>query len=257
MGRRAAPGAIGQSSYQARFQAPQASYQSARAEIGALFRDLRRLLGLSLPDLANRLGTRLDVVAGLELGEVDRLPPWPETMRVVIAYTSLAQIDPRPVLGTIRQEMVNRSTVAIPEARRRQSLDSFARATAAATSRVLSGTRSVASAALLARRAIAQSWVQSEAADLDDLRSGAWLGRTGIVVLLLLSLSLGTYLVRSAGMEGALADLKAPVARLVDKAHTYIMQQTAGAAGGERQLKWVEVDDPRSRRSDRLQSDPR
>lgn len=236
------------------------SHRPPGAEIGALFRDLRRILGLSLPDLANRLGTRLDVVAALERGEIGKLPPWPETQRIVIAYTGMARIDPRAVLGFIRQEMVNHSTMAAASRRSLgQPFGSLARVTAAATSRVISSTRSAASAALGAHSAITQSWVQSEAAELDDddVRSGAWLGRTGIMVLLLLSLSLGTYLVRTAGMDGALADLKAPVARLVARAHGYIMQQTARVAGGEQELKWVDVDDPRSRRSDRLQSDPR
>jgi transcriptional regulator with XRE-family HTH domain len=263
MGRRVAPGAFGQTTYQeprkAPYQAPQVSPRAPGAEIGALFRDLRRILGLSLADLANRLGTRIDVVTALERGEIGKLPPWPETQRIIAAYTSMARIDPRPVLGFIRQEMVNHSARR-PASRGplRQPFGLLAKATATATSRVLSTTRSAASAVLGAGSAVTQSWVESEAAGMDDdVRSGAWLGRTGIMVLLLLSLSLGTYLVRSAGMDGALADLKAPVARLVDKAQTFIMDQTAGVAGGEQQLKWVDVDDPRSRRSDRLQSDPR
>jgi hypothetical protein len=65
---------------------------------------------------------------------------------------------------------------------------------------------------------------------------------------------------RSTGLEGALADLRTPIVRLAGRAHDYIVRRTASAAPsdqGSDALKWIDVDDPRSRRSDRLRTDPR
>jgi transcriptional regulator with XRE-family HTH domain len=237
----------------------------SEAEIGALFRDLRRILRLSLPDLALRLGTRIDVVTALERGEVGRLPPWPETVRVVTGFTSLARIDPRPVLAIIREQMEGRVTIVGASASPRWPLRSLARSTVAAAGRVAASTRSAASVAWGAREAMAQRWIASQTADMDvddDARhSMAWLGRTGIMVLLVLTLTFATYLARSTGLEGALSDLRTPIARLVDKAHDNIVRRTASNSDrdelGRDELKWIDVDDPRSRRADRLRTDPR
>jgi transcriptional regulator with XRE-family HTH domain len=255
VGARNSSGPIRAASHPAqRGQAPSA------AEIGALFRDLRRILRLSIPDLAARLGTRLDVIAALERGEISRLPPWPETVRVVTGFTSLARIDPRPVLAIIRGQMEGGATVVGARDARRQPLRSLARATASAARRVAATTRSAASVAWGARGAMAQSWIASEAADMDveaDARhSMAWLGRTGIMVLLVLSLTFATYLARSTGLEGALANLRTPIERLVSKTHDYIVRRTASAPSSD-ELKWIDVGDPRSRRADRLRTDPR
>lgn len=73
--------------------------------IGALFRDLRKALGLSMPEAAARIGTRIAVIEALETGSVRRLPPWPETVRVIADYTQLARIDPRPVLEVVQREL--------------------------------------------------------------------------------------------------------------------------------------------------------
>jgi len=254
VGARDASGPIRRASHPAqRGQSPSA------AEIGALFRDLRRILRLSLPDLAARLGTRIDVVTALERGEIGRLPPWPETVRVVTGFTSLARIDPRPVLAIIRDHMEGKAAIAgSKDAHHR--LRAMARAAAGAAGRVAATTRSAASVAWGARQAMAQNWIASETADMDveaDARhSMAWLGRTGIMVLLVLSLTFATYLARSTGLEGALADLRTPIVRLVNKTQDYLVRRMGSTPSGD-DLKWIEVDDPRSRRADRLPADPR
>ncbi len=74
-------------------------------DTGQLFRELRRCLKLSLPELARRLETRIDVITALEAGDVRSLPSWPETVRVVSAYTMLVKIDPRPVLHVLSEKI--------------------------------------------------------------------------------------------------------------------------------------------------------
>lgn len=70
---------------------------------GRLFAELRKALRLTVPEAAQRVGTRIDVIVALESGVVGRLPPWPETARIVGRYTGLAGIDARPVLDVLRR----------------------------------------------------------------------------------------------------------------------------------------------------------
>jgi hypothetical protein len=221
-----------------------------------LFRDLRRALRLSLPDLAIRLGTRIDVVTALERGEIDRLPPWPETVRVVNGFTSLGRIDPRPVLGIIRAQMERGATVVGDRPRR--PLRSLAQAAAQAVGRAANTARTAASLAWHERGAAALSWIATDAAEravpVGMRHTRSWPSRTGVLVVLVLSLTVATYIVRNTGLEAAFADLRTPMFRLVNRAQDYILRQTAATREG---LKWIDVDDPRSRRADRLRSDPR
>jgi hypothetical protein len=75
--------------------------EAAREEAAKFFYDLRRGLRLARVAVANRIGTEATVIEALETGALDRLPPWPHTVRVVTAYTQLAHLDPRPVLHAL------------------------------------------------------------------------------------------------------------------------------------------------------------
>lgn len=75
--------------------------EAAREDTAKFFRDLRRSLRLARVAVANRVGTDAAVIEALECGDLDRLPPWPQTIRIVSTYTELAQLDPRPVLHAL------------------------------------------------------------------------------------------------------------------------------------------------------------
>jgi hypothetical protein len=75
------------------------------AEVADLFRDLRTASGMSETDLAAQLATRLEVVQALEQGAIYALPPWPETYRVVSTYGTLLNLDVRPLLRRIYQQL--------------------------------------------------------------------------------------------------------------------------------------------------------
>lgn len=75
-------------------------------EVGQLFLQLRRALGIPGDTLARLLGTTPATIAALESGQISRLPAWPETERVVRAYTAMAGIDPRPMLSRIRTRLI-------------------------------------------------------------------------------------------------------------------------------------------------------
>lgn len=74
-------------------------------EVGVLFTELRSALGLPADKLARLLATSPATIAALECGEITRLPAWPETERVVRAYTGLAGIDPGAMLQRIRARL--------------------------------------------------------------------------------------------------------------------------------------------------------
>jgi hypothetical protein len=68
------------------------------AEIGAIFTNMRLCLDLPRHGLAHHFQTDEATIAAFELGLLDRLPPWPETQRLVVAYAAACRIDPRPLL---------------------------------------------------------------------------------------------------------------------------------------------------------------
>jgi hypothetical protein len=78
----------------------------AREEAARFFCDLRRGLRLARVAVANRLATNVSVIEALETGALDRLPPWPQTVRIVSDYTSLLGLDPRPVLNALHAAII-------------------------------------------------------------------------------------------------------------------------------------------------------
>jgi hypothetical protein len=218
------------------------SQLSTAAEVGSLFRDLRRALKFSLPELALRLGTQLEVVTALEKGEMARLPPWPETVRVVTAFTALAAIDPRPVLAIMRRQID-----ALEAASRRKPAARSSRSGAIA-GRMASALRS------------ARPWRGAPAVEVSggESDSGAdWrrnfgtLARVAIFALLTLALAMSAYYVQGGRVAISLATVSPSLSRLVQRVHEYVVWQTAPTRDG---LKWIDVDDPRARRADKLET---
>jgi hypothetical protein len=75
----------------------------SRALIGQFFIDLRRALRLTLPQAAEYLQVRPEVIEALETGHVEYLPEWHDTSAIVMTYTSMADINGRPALNAIGQ----------------------------------------------------------------------------------------------------------------------------------------------------------
>ncbi len=89
--------------------------EAARLESARFFHDLRRGLRMARVAIANRVGTDPEVIEALEAGAIDRLPPWPATMRIVTNYAGLVQLDPRPVLHALHFAMMHRQQVLARE----------------------------------------------------------------------------------------------------------------------------------------------
>lgn len=75
-------------------------------EVAAIFRDIRQASGLNQGETARRLGTSERTVAALEDGALLALPEWPETSRIVLAYASMLNLDARPILRRLYQQLV-------------------------------------------------------------------------------------------------------------------------------------------------------
>lgn len=76
--------------------------QTHDQDIAAIFRDMRRACQLSREQLAVRLSTPVRTIEALEEGAVLSLPEWPETSRVILAYTAMLGLDGQPILRRIQ-----------------------------------------------------------------------------------------------------------------------------------------------------------
>lgn len=202
-------------------------------DTGPLFVDLRRCLKMSLPDLARRLETRIEVLMALESGDVASLPPWPETVRVVSAYTMLARIDPRPVLGVLSERISVEKTLSNTTGRRAGG--------SAGRPRMGTGTNALATG-LVAIAGAARAMMPS------PKRGAAILSWAAVVTVLaaILLLSVVPSKMQQASATG--------VSGLFGGLHNYMVGQLVTVRNG---MKWIEVDDPRSRKSDKLRSEKR
>ncbi|MEC9367888.1 MAG: helix-turn-helix domain-containing protein [Pseudomonadota bacterium] len=74
-------------------------------EIAIIFQEMRRAAHLEKAQLSDQLRTPVSVIDALESGILHALPSWPETIRVVNAYTRMLGLDPRPILRRIRSQL--------------------------------------------------------------------------------------------------------------------------------------------------------
>lgn len=83
----------------------QAMPSAVDEELAVIFREMRRASHLDRNQLSDQLRTPVAVIEALETGAIGALPSWPETIRVVNAYTRMLGLDPRPILRRIRSQM--------------------------------------------------------------------------------------------------------------------------------------------------------
>lgn len=213
--------------------------QTMSLEIGRFFQDLRRALAVSQSQAAQRIATRIDIIAALESGQMRALPPWPETCRIVRTYTGFVGLDPRPVLRSIEMLLAMEARSPAPPPRRtllpRFPRPSRQRPPAPAAAKEDGG--KPVSAAL--------------ATGLKEF----WGGRFGQAGRALFAVTVPVALVllitQTSVLEAAVAKLPPSVARIVRGAQNYVIVQLAPVRDG---LRWIDVPDPRTRRSDKLRT---
>lgn len=197
-----------------------------RANIAQLFFDLRGALRLTPYQVAAHLFTHADVIQSLETGQFDMLPPWPETERIVLAYAAMAGFDGQPVLHAIAdllQQSTSRPRAGLRPVARRVQVERIRLAGTA----IAKGARRIPGDAL------------KHARERPD--------RAFYAVSLPLALVL--LLLNTSALQAAFGHIPRPVARMVIDVRQFFQEQFAPVREG---LRWIDVDEPRRRRSDKL-----
>jgi hypothetical protein len=226
-------------------------------EIARLFSELRHYLGLPVPHVAQMIAAHPGVIAALEAGRIDLLPPWSETARIATAYIALAGLDPRPALDRLAVLM----GVSIPATAYAQHaahpVEPSQRPQEAATpvARILGRLSEAASRArdqastpgMLAEwSAHLQETAAGLSASIRAMRAPVrWVAAAALILIFLGSAA------PSGVLQASVNGLSQPISGLWHK--------LSGQGGTIRVivrdgLKWIEADDPRERRSDKLPS---
>lgn len=231
--------------------APAASSADALtdAEIARLFQELRHYLNLPVADIAAALRTEPHVVLFLEAGRIDLLPPWAETTRVVRGYAALAGIDADAVLQRLavqpsRMARAQSATDVVTEAVPAPAAERIVQ-------RLMSrGASGEAGLAGLSLPSFGRSWGQVKqsvgglSARVRSARHPVrWV--LGVAVALVIVAS-----TTAPGMlQASVGGLSSPISGLVRALSDQLTLASAPVREGHR---WIEVDDPRQRRGDKL-----
>lgn len=201
-----------------------------RADVARFFVDLRRTIGVSPAEAAAHLRTSLSTISALEQADAQNLPPWPQVQRIVSAYTAWARIDGTPVLTALG--------ILARDAEQRQQMARQAEALRPAMNASSERLRQM-------RAVIAESAKRLPIEALNQARERP------VRTFYALSVPLGLVLVilNTDVLGGALSYLPGPFKATARYLHDVMAVHFAPEREG---LKWIEVTDPRSRRSDRL-----
>jgi hypothetical protein len=225
----------------------------ADPEISRLFTELRQYLGLPAQQIARHISTDPHVITALEAGRVDLLPAWSETARVVTAYIGMARLDPRPALHRL-SVLMGVTINAGPQPQRHVEASEPGDA-ATPVGRILGR---LSDAANRAREELSEPCVWAEwAAHLKEtvrgVRSSLCAARAP--VRWVSAAALGLIVIGSAAPSGVLqasvGGISQPFSGLWRKLSGQEANFRVIIRGG---LKWIEADNPRDRRSDKLPS---
>lgn len=256
-----------------------------------MFLDARRILGLDEWELAQRLATDVGTIRALESGQLAALPSWPETSRVVSAYLTGLGMDPRPVLHSLAHDLTAIAAAQpAPGIRSASGASSHPRGTAepragrtaaadvephAPRSSIRAWIGRFGGAPAMVRRSARSGLVSGRRAagragslfsgrngsrdrdadnDVGSPASGRArrIGRTVMAAVVCLALAAAVQTsVASTMMTAATSPLPATVTRAFGRVADLVRAQLAPIRDG---LRWIEVEDPRSRRGDKLQT---
>lgn len=210
---------------------PVAPVNGARG-YGRLFFNLRGLLGGGLAQAARQVGASPMVLRALEAEDVAQFPAWPEVVRIARRYGELTGVDMHATLRVMELDY------ALWQAHQQ-------RAKSVAHSQVVTVERQeivrLQSAISLKLSAILDGLKQFYARiSFDGHRL------TAIIAVLLI---MAGFVAQASALQSSFASLEPRLSGLARGASAFL-SHTLGSSEGE--LRWVNVDDPRSRRSDRL-----
>jgi hypothetical protein len=196
-------------------------------QIGKIFRNMRSALKVPRDALARRLATSTAVIDSFEAGAISALPHWKETERIVRSYCDLLRFDPEPVLWRLRSQF--------------QVAANYARTAPQPITQPRSG---------VSRPGLRAESSTGGARPARRRRRA----RTLFVLSTPIVFAAGlVYLGQSASrpVYQAIALLPVPIAGPVRAGFDYFVGLTTPSRDG---LTWIEVSDPRSRKTDKLPS---
>lgn len=223
-----------QSAHMARRHDQFSNHGQARQDrelIARFFTDLRRALRLTLPQAAQYMRVHPEIIEALEMGQVEDLPPWPQTSQIIMDYTSVAGIDGRPVLTAVGGLLVALQQAYEPPLAQRS--DNHPRQ---AGSAMQAGGQFVRAGSVIANGA--RRLPKDAMHQIRERPQRA---------LYALSLPLFFLLFFHASIFDGIVR---PFSAAVNSASAYFQEHFAPVRDG---FRWIEVRDPRSRRADKLQ----
>ncbi|MEZ5898920.1 MAG: hypothetical protein R3D51_05425 [Hyphomicrobiaceae bacterium] len=201
-----------------------------RADVARFFRDLRSTIGVDQIQAATALRTSLAAISALEQADAARLPAWPEVERIVMAYAAWAGIDARPVLTALG--------ILVRDAHQRQQTARQAEAARPAVNASAEHLRHM-------RNAIAETAMRLPIEALNQARERP----VRTFYALSLPLGLALLMLNTNMLSGTLSHVRGPFTSAAHYLHDVMAVHFAPEREG---LRWIEVTDPRARRSDRL-----
>jgi DNA-binding XRE family transcriptional regulator len=201
--------------------------------LSRLFQDARSYMQLTREDLAHRLGTTAGVIAAFEAGAISAFPSWAETRRVVEGYAALVDFDPRALLGHIETRMNSRPPL--------RPLTQMPVPVPAPVQ--------IQTAPVRSTKGSAQPTGTPHAQRSGGLRRHRVVVAVGAAVIIG---AIGFYWAafsRPAALMTAVRALPSPIATPIRAAMDGLVAVTAPRRDG---LRWIEVEDPRTRKADKL-----
>lgn len=210
--------------------------------LAAIFQDMRRGLNIPVDKLAVALKTTPHVIQLLEAGQVRAFPPWPETVRIVTELGRLYRVDTGPILNRIRDQVGPAGLAQVPVP---QETTISAKAVAA----TLDSRHPLVRAMSRGRR-------KQAALDPETQRRAKRRKRRAARTLFTLSAPVAllgglVWLAQAqpSAILKAVSALPEPLAKLVRPAANALIVQLAPWRDG---MRWIEVGDPRLRKTDKL-----
>ena len=233
---------------------------------------IRQAMGVTQAAMAARLATTPAIVADLESGAFDVLPAWPETRRIVDMWVAGAGLDPRPALASLGLAMEPRNALAalpvtsprgnrVPPGSTRQPVHhpSFGGGSGgpdrASEHEGSSRSRPLGAALGAMQRVFSRLSTKNRpplpqsrsliklSVGLPPSRAGRWAALVVVIAVL------ATTAAQTKVFAAAFSRLPAPAERAVRSISDFFAVRFAPVREGHR---WIEVDDPRSRRGDKL-----
>ena len=238
-----------------------------------IFKTMRASLGMPPADVARLLHMPLDVLANLETGKVRALPPFPETVRYIADYGRLLDIDVKPILARIKSQTGDREPPLVA-AQRESSAGRFGAALQAmkrpswmtlqadagdngTRSRFANAAAAAPPAAMTVAHPAKAPRLPAKAAALDastmkSTRYRRSVRRGGMTVAVAVALSAGIWSAaqsQSTVLFAAVDQLPSGLARSIRHGIDRMAMRMVRMDDG---LTWVVVNDPRSRKGDKL-----